>query len=229
MNEPLRLTSSETWGEEFLVPADAEIVIEGYVLPHVRKEQNPFGEISGHYQEKMNSPVIEVTAVTHRRGAIMQSIFPGHPEHWILGGIPKEGSVINAIRKTVPTVTGVHLPNSGCGRFTCFISLAENHEFIDVNRAAMIAFTEMPNLKMCIIVDEDIDIFNEREVFWAVATQTHWDRDMQVIKKIQGFREWLGDAVVIIDATRPRDIEFPKHNEIPAEALARIDISKYIK
>jgi UbiD family decarboxylase len=87
----------------------------------------------------------------------------------------------------------------------------------------MTAFTEMPNLKMAVVVDDDIDVYNEREVLWAVATRTHWDKDLEVIRKIQNFRPWLGDAVTIIDATRPRGVNFPERNAVPADALIQAE------
>ena len=83
----------------------------------------------------------------------------------------------------------------------------------------MAAFTEMPNLKLAIVVDEDVDVYNEREVQWAVVTRTHWDKDIEMIRKVQSFRGWLGDAVVIIDATRSKSVDFPEKNEIPSEAI----------
>ncbi len=92
----------------------------------------------------------------------------------------------------------------------------------------MQAFVEMPNLKLAVVVDDDIDVFNEREVMWAVGTRTHWDKDLEVIRNVQSFRGWLGDAVAVIDATRPLKGDFPKRNEIPQDALERVDVSKYI-
>lgn len=228
MGEPLRLTPSETWGDELLVPADAEIIIEGHALPNVREPQNPFGEISGHYQERMDVPVVEVTNVTHRRDAVMQSIFPAHPEHWHLGGVPKEGSVYNSIHRVLPNVTAVHLPMSGCGRFNCVVAL-DKRDRSDPVKAGMIAATEMPNVKEIVVVDEEIDAFNEREVRWAVATQVWWEKDLTVIDHVQTFRKWLGESIAIIDATRPDDVEyFPRRNRIPEEALSRADVGPYL-
>ena len=74
-----------------------------------------------------------------------------------------------------------------------------------------------------------IDVFNERDVLWAVGTRTHWDKDLDVIRKVQTFRDWLGDAVAIIDATRPLDGDFPKRNEVPQEVIDRVNVSKYLK
>ena len=222
LGEPLRLTPSRTWGKDFLVPADAEIIVEAEIIPGVRETQNPFGEIAGYYQREMSMPVAEVTAITMKKEGVMQGVFPGHPEHWNLGGIPKEGSVFSVIKRNIPGVKAVHLPPSGCGRFSCNISLKK--EFgNEPGKAAMAGFTEMPNLKLAVVVDDDVDVFNEREVQWAVVTRTHWDKDLEVIRKIQSFRPWLGDAVAIIDATRPRGGNFPEKNEIPSEALLKAE------
>lgn len=221
LREPLRLTLSESWGEKFLVPADAELIIEGEVPPHVREKQNPFGEIMGYYQEEMMVPVIEVTAITYRKTAIIQDVWPGQMDHWNLGGIPKEGSVFSAIKKNTPGVKAVHLPPSGCARTICYISVKKEFDN-EPRKAAMQAFVEMPNLKLAVVVDDDVDVFNEREVLWAVATRTHWDKDLEVIRKVQSFRGWLGDAVAIIDATRPLNEKFPRRNEVDEEAMKRV-------
>lgn len=226
MEESLRLCPSVTWGEKFLVPADAEMIIEGEIPPGVRELHNPFGEVSGHYQLETLAPIINVTAMTHRRNAIVEGINPGHHEHWALGGVPKEGSMMNAIRNVIPDVQAVHLPLSGCGRFSCYISIKKRF-FSDPRKAALVAFAEMPNLKVAIVVDDEIDVFNEKQVLWAAATQTRWDTDLEVIRGIQSFRPWLGHAVAIIDATRPDEAGFPTPNRVPQEALDRMDISKY--
>jgi 2,5-furandicarboxylate decarboxylase 1 len=221
LREPLRLTASTTWGDKFMVPADAEVIIEGEIPPHVRDKQNPFGEILGYYQGEMEVPVIEVTAITMRKNAIVQDFWPGHMDHWNLGSIPKEGSVYNVIKKNIPGIKAIHLAASGCGRCICYISIKKEFEN-EPNKAGMQAFVEMPNLKLAVIVDDDIDVFNEREVMWAVATRVHWDKDIEIIREVQSFRGWLGDAVAIIDATIPFKGGWPKRNEIHPEAFERV-------
>jgi len=228
LGEPLRLTPSTTWGDEFLVPADAEIIIEGEIPLGVKESQNPFGEILGYYQGEHERPIVEVTAITHRNGAIMQGIFPGHAEHWVLGGLPKEGSTFNSIKKNVAGVKAVHLPNSGCGRVSCYISMKKDFEN-EPRKAAMQAFIEMPNLKFVVVVDEDVDVYNEREVLWAMTTRTWWDQDLEVIRKVQDFRDWLGTAVAIVDATRPKNRPFPLKNDIPQNVLDRMEFSEILK
>lgn len=221
LQEPLRLCPSITWGDRFMVPADAEIIIEAEVSPGVREKQNPFGEIAGYYQPEMLSPVAEIKAVTRKKNAIMQGIFPGNAEHWHLGGIPKEGSSFKAVQSKFPGVKAIHLPPSSCGRFSCVISLEKENES-DPRRAAMAMFPEIEHLKMVTIVDTDVDIYNEREVHWAVVTRTHWDKDIEVIRNVQSFRKWMGDAVIIIDATRPSGVNFPEKNTVPPEAIAAV-------
>src|SRR6266540_5588188 len=93
VGRPLRLTASETWGEDFLVPADAEIVIEGEIPPGVREVEGPFGEFPGTYGPQRVRWVIDVKAIFHR------------------------------VKGVVPTVKAVHLPTSGVGRFHCYISI----------------------------------------------------------------------------------------------------------
>src|SRR5712692_39746 len=226
LGEPLRLTPSTTWGDKFLVPADAEVIIEGEIPPHVRDTQNPFGEILGYYQVEMQVPVIEVTAITARRNGIVEDFWPGHMDHWNLGSIPKEGSVYNVIKKNVPGIKAIHLPPSGCGRCICYISIKKEFEN-EPNKAGMQAFVEMPNLKLAVIVDDDVDVFNEREVMWAVATRVHWDKDIEIIREVQSFRGWLGDSVAIIDATIPLKGGWPKRNEVNPEAFERV--AKFFK
>ena len=190
------------------MPADAEIIIEGEVPPNVRRSQNPFGEVLRYYQVTMDVPIVEVTAVTHRRNAIVQDIWAGQKDHWNLGGITKEGSVYNSIKRNIPGIKAIHLPHSGCGRVICYISIKKEFPN-EPKKAALQAFADMPNLKLCVVVDDDVDVFNEREVMWAVGTRTHWDRDLDVIREVQNFRGWLGDSVAVVDATRPWRVSSP--------------------
>ncbi len=228
LDEPLRLTPSETWGEEFLVPADAEIVIEGEIPPGERVIVNPFGEVSRHYQAQTLRPVTEVTAITYRDNAILQDIFSGHQGHWILGGIPKEGSIYNAVNKRFGGVKAVHMPYSGCARYTCYISVYKKAEGM-AKMIGMEVLTLVPQVQAVVVVDEEIDPFDERDVVWAILMQTNPLRDVSLI---QGIRSWLtccmGNSRVIIDATRPLDIAFPSANKVPEDVMARINLEEWI-
>ena len=171
VGQPLRLVASETWGEEMLVPADAEMIVEGEILPNEREVEAPFGEFTGYYGPQRVRPVIRVTAITHRRQAILQHAFVGHRDNWILGGIPKEGAIYNTIKGVVPTVKAVHFALSGSGRFNCYISIDKKVPG-ETKQAALAAFGQVDFIKNIIVVDSDIDPFNEQEVLFAVATRT---------------------------------------------------------
>jgi len=228
MGESLRLTASETWGERFFVPADADIVIEGEVVPGHREIEAPFGEWSGYYGPQRLSWVIEVKAITHRRQAIFQDVFVGHTDNRILGTIPKEGSIYNRIKGFIPNVKGVHLPLSGAGRLNCYISIDKKASG-ESRQAAIIAFSTNHFIKNVIVVDEDIDPYNEEEVLWAVATRVQADKNVDMLREVPSSNldpSITGEAIstkVIIDATKPVDRPFAWKLEVPSEAMARVE------
>ena len=213
--EPLRLTSSESWGEKFLVPADAEIIIEGEVIPKEKEIQNPFGEYSGYYQPQCLMPVMTVKAITHKKNAIMQGVFPGHESHFNLGSIPKEGSIYNYIKKIPIDVVGVHLPHSGVGRLSCYISIKKKREG-DAKQAGLIPFLLAQQIKYVIVVDDDINVFNEKEVIWAIITRLNLSKGVDIIKNMPRSDK------IIIDATKPLYVPFLEKNKIPDEVMKRI-------
>lgn len=233
MGEPLRLTASETLGDDFMVPADAEMVIEGRVLPNVKEVEGPFGEFTGYYGPQRLRWVVEVTAITHRSDAIFQHIFVGHRDTWVLGGIPKEGSLYNLIRGVVPTTKAVHFPISGCCRFNCYISIDKKVDG-ETKQAALAALGGCDFVKHVVVVDADIDIYNEGEVLWAVATRVQADQDVDIIKNVKGNTldpsqtDDIMTAKMIIDATRPAHKPFAARVEVPKEALAKTRLEDFI-
>ena len=233
MGAPLRLTASETWGEDFMVPADAEIMIEGHVLPNVKEVEGPFGEFTGYYGPQRLRSVVEVTAITHRRDGIFQHIFVGHRDTWVLGGLPKEGSLFNLIRGIVPTVKAVHFPISGCCRFNCYISIDKKVDG-ETKQAALAALAGCDFVKHVVVVDADIDVYNEEEVMWAMATRVQADQDVDIIKNVKGNAldpsqtDDIMTAKMVIDATRPLQRPFAGRVEVPKEAMKRTKIEEFI-
>src|SRR3970040_461855 len=233
MGAPLRLTPSETLGAEFMVPADAEMVIEGHVLPNVKEVEGPFGEFTGYYGPQRMRNVIEVSAITHRRDAIFQHIFTGHRDTWVLGGIPKEGSLFNLIRGAVPTVKAVHFPMSGGCRFNCYISIDKKVDG-ETKQAALAALGGCDFVKHVVVVDADIDIYNEEEVMWAVATRVQADQDVDIIRNVKGNTldpsqtDDILTTKMIIDRTRPVRRPFETRIDVPREVVARTDLEQLI-
>lgn len=234
LGEPLRLTPSETWGEDFLIPADADLVIEGEVLPGVREVEGPFGEFPGTYGPQRLRWVIDVKAMSHRQDAVYLDVFVGHRDNWVLGAIPKEGSLFNRIRGVVPTVQAVHLPDAGCGRFHCFISIDKKVNG-ESKQAALIALGEVDFIKYVVVVDKDIDPFNVEEVLWAMATRVQAHEDIDIIKNVKGnmldpsLTDDLLTSKVIVDATIPLGRVFPERNRVPAEAIQRTPLSVFVE
>ncbi|MDO8673353.1 MAG: UbiD family decarboxylase [Dehalococcoidia bacterium] len=233
MQEPLRLVPSATWGAEFMIPADADVVIEGEVLPGVKEPEAPFGEWPGYYGPQRMSNVIQVRAINHRRDAICQDIFVSHREGWLLGGIPKEGDVYNAIKGVVPTVKAVHFAVSGNCRLNCYISIDQNVEG-QGRQAALMAMASCDFAKNVIVVDSDVDPFNEQEVMWAVATRCQPDRDLDILRSVRSTPldpSMMNDhssSKLIIDATRPVNRPFPSRSNVPDHALQSVKLEDYI-
>ncbi|HEX7966661.1 MAG TPA: UbiD family decarboxylase, partial [Stellaceae bacterium] len=88
--------------KELRVPAHAEIVIEGRILPRARAPEGPFGEFPQYYGERAARHVIEITAVTQRRDALFHTIVGGGLEHLLLGAIPREATLLAHLRRSFP-------------------------------------------------------------------------------------------------------------------------------
>jgi UbiD family decarboxylase len=225
---PLRLVASETWGDDFLVPADAEIVIEGEIPAGVREVEGPFGEYPGTYGPQRVRWVIEVKALTRRRDPIYQDTFVGHREVSIMGAFPKEGSLLNRIRAVAPNVRAVHMPTSGAGRFHCYISIDKTGEG-EARQVALLALGNVDFIKHVVVVDADIDVFNEEAVLWAVATRVQADTDVDVIRNVKASqldpsgRVDNTGAKMIVDATKkPFGHPFEERIEIPREVVEQV-------
>ncbi len=220
LGEPLRLAPSVTWGEDFMVPADAEIIIEGEIIPGVREVVDPFGEVTRHYQAQCIRQAMQVKAVTRRQEAIMQDIFAGHEGHWNLGAIPKEGSVFNTVQSKVGNVIAVCMPHSGIGRLACYVSMKKVNDG-QPKQAALVALNESWTFQTVVVVDDDIDVFNEQEVIWALNTRVDPLRDVTLIKNVGRtvFDTAMAYNKLVIDATKPLDRPFPAVIKVPESAV----------
>lgn len=229
LREPLRLAPSVTWGKDFLVPADAEIIIEGEMVPGERTIVDPFGEISRQYQPQQFAPVMEVTAITYRDGAAYQDIFSGHREHMLMGSVPREGAVLKHLQNKLGYATAVHLPMSGCGRFVAYISITKSDDS-HAKQAGLQALAHVPNLQTAVVVDDNIDVFSEEDVLWAVNTYVDPRRDVDLIKNLRAPTDprGLGSSRLIVDATRPTHTAFPTRLKVPDDAMARVQLEEWL-
>ena len=244
LGEPLRLVPSETLGKDFLVPADAEMILEGHILPGEKEEEGPVGEhtryyktIKGETTEKVLESPTKITAITHRKGAYYQSVFIGHSEHGLISSVPIEAVIFEKIRSFTPGVKAVHLTPAGCCRYICYISMKQKMEG-EAKDAILGAFPVDYHLKYVIVVDDDVDVFNDSEVLWALSTRTQPQRDTFIIPEAMGSR--LDPTVgsdsrapltsrMGIDATKPIVQPFSEVCEVPLDLLERIRIEDYIE
>ena len=230
MNESLRLVKAKT--VPLLLPADAELIVEGHILAHIRREEGPFGEFTGHAVEKDERQVIEVTAVTHRKNYIFQDVHAGYTEHKLMGAVPREAALLKAVRNTVPTVKDVCMPVSGNCRFHAYISIAKRTP-AQAKNAICAAIASDMLLKHVVVVDDDIDVFDEEAVLWAIANRFQADRDLVVIANAQGSEldPTAGpggvNAKMGIDATKPLT-GFPPLLRVPDEVMNRICLEDFL-
>ena len=236
LGEPLEVVKAET--VNLMVPARCEIVIEGIVPPKKRQYEGPFGEWPHYYYKEGEQPYIEVTAITMRRNPIYQSIHSAHFEHNIIGAAPRLGSLFRRIQEAVPSLTGVNMPMSGAARAHCYISLKKRAEG-EPKQAALAALVTDPSIKHVIVVDDDIDVFNETQVLWALAMRFQADRDLVIIPNIIGshlnptayghnrMEKGSMETKLIFDATKPLPpYDFPKEAKAPDEVLRRVDLAR---
>jgi 2,5-furandicarboxylate decarboxylase 1 len=229
MNEPLRVIKAKT--VPIWVPADAEVIIEGKILPRIRRTEGPFGEFTGHAVPQDERQVIEVTAITHRKDYIFQDIHAGYTEHKLMGAVPREAALLKAARQTVPTVKNVCMPVSGNCRFHAYIAIAKRTPG-QAKNAICAAFAADMLLKHVVIVDDDIDVFDEEQVLWAISNRFQADRDLVVIAHAQGSEldPSAGpggvNAKMGLDATKPLG-GFPPELRVPDEVMKRIRLEDF--
>jgi UbiD family decarboxylase len=209
LGQPLQVGRCTTI--DLTVPAWSEIVIEGEILAGVREPEGPFAEFTNYSCHRSTENVFVAKSLSHRNGALYQCITPGMcSEHITIVAIQREGDVMQALKQSLPNVSKVHAPLSACGLFHCYISMKKIAEGQPM-QAIMRAFSVDHNLKMVVVVDEDVDVFDEAQVLWAIATRVQADRDVHIIPQHLGMGctldpstdELSRTARMGIDATKP--------------------------
>ncbi|PYN63880.1 MAG: UbiD family decarboxylase [Candidatus Rokuibacteriota bacterium] len=226
--EPLELVKCET--SDVVVPAHAELVIEAEIRPHERVPEGPFGEFTGYSLGERQREVVKVTAITHRRDAIFQDISVAHLDHMLLSTIPIEANLYRAVRAMVPSVKAVRVP----APFTCFVSLEQRIAGQAKNAILAVLGADL-YMKRVVVVDHDVDVFDDRQVNWAIATRCQPDRDITVITNARGSdldpstKEDGYTAKWGIDATaKPSLAAYTPRHRVPPAVLERLDLKDYL-
>lgn len=197
----------------FNVPKEAEVVMKGRILHSEEAEEGPFVDLTGTWDAVRKQPIVEVDDLYCREKPIWQVILPGGAEHRLLMGVPQEPRIFTVVQNAVSSVQGVVLTEGGCGWLHAVISIKKRAEG-DGKNAGLAALAAHPSLKMVIVVDEDINIYDSLEVEWALATRFQPDKGLTVISGARGSSldpstqktgvtsKWLIDATLPLDANR---------------------------
>lgn len=205
--EAVELAQCETIGVQ--VPRWSEIVIEGRILNGVREKEGPFGEFTGYASSRSTENVFEATALHYRKDALYQDINGGNSmEHCRCLSLPREVEFTNVLGKTMPNLKAVHVPvRSGIGSFHCYVAMHKTAE--GQGKQAIFSVLGADHyVKLVVVVDDDIDIFDEEQVLWAIATRMQADRDVFIVPDAMGtlLDPSATDAITAkigIDATKP--------------------------
>jgi 2,5-furandicarboxylate decarboxylase 1 len=231
LGEGVRVASSQSYGDELLVPADAEAIIEGRLLPGTRVVEGPFGEYMRYLGPQKLSHVLEVDAITWRKGAVIVEIFTCHLDH-LNAHISIEASFLEKAQASCPQVTGVSWFRGG-GPTTLVIAMKKTNEGQPM-RAAMAAMAASNLVKQVIVVDDDIDIENPGQVLWAVSTRMRADTGLVPLRNLQGISldpsgsgPYDPTSGFVMDATWPLGRPYPPTGRVDDVVLKKFPLSRY--
>jgi len=224
--EPLELVRCET--VHLSVPASSEIVIEGVIMPHERREEGPFGEYPGYRAgPRLPRPVYHVKAITYRNDPILTVSNPGVPVYdgHVIMILFRAAEVLDDLRTRGFPVKMVSCPPCGVNHFMVVSTRVPYPNYATHLANAVWSTPFGRNLSYLVIVDDDVDASNLQEVIWAITTRCHPDRGIFKVPKAPGHplipflspyekRHNIG-AQVLLDCTWPKD--WPKE-AIPVKA-----------
>jgi len=165
------------------VPKDCEIVLEGRITKE-RTPEGPFLDLTGILDRVRQQPVIEVKCITHREKPIYQTILAGRNEHKFLMGMPREPTIFNEVNK-VCDCKDVYITPGGCSWLHAVVQIKKRNPD-DGKKAIKAAFEGHKSLKYCVVVDDDINIYDTNEVEWALSTRFQADKDAVILPNQPG-------------------------------------------
>src|SRR3989454_7163199 len=226
--EPLELVRCQT--SDVLVPAHAEMVLECELLPGKRTAEGPFGEFTRYSLGERQREVVKGKAITHRRDAMFQDITVAHLDHMLLSTIPMEANLYRAVRAMVPSVRAVRVP----APFTCYVSI-EQRLVGQAKNAIMAVFGADLYMKRVVVVDQDVDVFDDRQVTSALATRCQPDRAITIATHARGSdldpsaQEDGYTAQCARDATaKPSLGAYTPRHRVPPEVWERLRLDDFL-
>ena len=183
MGSPLEVVKTPKYG--IRVPASAEMVLEGTLDPEAKVDEGPFGEFTGYSSNRTTNTLFRVETMLRRKDAILVDVVGGNsPEHLNLSRVPRESEMAEKLMERFPGVTRLHYPNSGV-HFHAYVAVRARRE--GEARQVMLALLGWdPYVKTVIAVDEDIDLTDDSQVMWALATHFQPHKDVLIIEGLPG-------------------------------------------
>ena len=172
-------------GSELQVPASAEIVLEGHVDPNETALEGPYGDHTGYYNEQATFPVFTIERITRRSAPIYHSTYTGKPpDEPAMLGVALNEVFIPLLQKQFPEITDFYLPPEGCSYRLAIVSIRKQYP----GHAKRVMFgiwsflRQFMYTKTIIVVDDDVDIRDWKEVIWAMSTRTDAARDTLIVE-----------------------------------------------
>jgi 2,5-furandicarboxylate decarboxylase 1 len=165
------------------VPRNCEIVLEGRITKEIVSE-GPFLDLTGIMDKVRQQPVIEIKCITHRKNPIYQTILAGRNEHKVLMGMPKEPTIFNEVNK-VCKCNDVYITTGGCSWLHAVVQITKQNPD-DGKKAIAATFEGHKSLKHCVIVDDDINIYDCNDVEWAISTRFQADKAAVIMSNQSG-------------------------------------------
>jgi 4-hydroxy-3-polyprenylbenzoate decarboxylase len=238
MGEKTRLVKGET--VDLYYPADAEIVLEGYVDPIETKIEGPFGDHTGYYSPPEEYPVFHIKRISAREDFIYHATVVG--KFWnedVLMGHAIEKIFLPAIKLLIPDIVDIFLPEEGVLNDIAIVSIDKKYpgQGIKVGMAVLSQGQLMFN-KYVIVVDKDINVRDKSEVLWAIATRTDPSRDVVIIPRAPAdsldhasFLPNLSGKMIIDATVKTREEgvvrEWPEKIEMNEYEILKGKIEKY--
>lgn len=217
------------------VPADAEIVLEGYVDPGERRTEGPFGDHTGYYSPADEYPVFHLTCVTHRMNPIYPATIVGRPpmEDCFLGKAT-ERIFLPLIKSQLPEIVDMNLPVEGIFHNLALVSIRKRYPMHSRKViSALWGLGQMMFTKIIVIFDEDVDVQNMSEVLWRLGSNIDPRRDITfsdgpVDVLDHAAPQPLYGSKMGIDATRKiagegHDRPWPEDIRMSSDVVAKID------
>jgi UbiD family decarboxylase len=221
--EPLQIRQCRS--VDVMVPAGVEMVLEGRILPNVREPEGPFGEWTGYSSSRSTQHVVEFIRISHRHNPIFLDIAGGlTADHVAPIALTREDEIMRALKRTLPNVRQVHVPSSGASGLSCYISMKKTVEG-QPRQAIITALSVEYYMKFIVVVDEDIDVFNEREVAWAAYTRSTAEKMFFIPGGMGAVLDPMSDpkdntiTKVGVDATLPLGGKHAERLRLPEELL----------